>query len=251
MSNYHYYHSDQAKEKVIKIRKIHSNTPESRDTALEDEQSNLQSKVEATYRELEEIKTQQQNLIEATNNEVAAAKESWKQEKVKLVQQAHQEGYDNGFSLGKEESIEQYRGLLEKANRIIESATADYHATIEQSEESILELSIRISEKIIKCELDEKPELYTSIVKAAIKEIKDQSNLSLYVHPDSYELVSQQKEEIASLVDRDVNLSVYVKEDLSEGSCLIEHPFGRIDAGIDAQLEEIRSALHDISLENH
>jgi flagellar assembly protein FliH len=36
---------------------------------------------------------------------------------------------------------------------------------------------------------------------------------------------------------------------MTENQCLIEHPFGRIDASIDTQLEQIRNVLDQVTME--
>lgn len=239
-------------ERLIKLRPIKksdTNIDKPADDS-EDKQLSIKVDIENAYKELREVKEQQETLIEQTKAEVIEAKENWETEKQQYINQAQEEGYKKGFDLGKQESINQYKTLLTEANNIVKSATTDYHATIEQSDETILELAIRVAEKIIKKELRENPELFNSIVSTAIKEIKDQSSLTIYVHPSNYELVIQQKDEIDRLVGKDINVSVYINEDLNEDSCLIEHPFGRIDASVDTQLQELRRILLEVSMEN-
>ena len=69
------------------------------------------------------------------------------------------------------------------------------------------------------------------------------SETQIHVHPNQYEFLLSKKEEILSIFTQDTNLVIYPDSDLSEGSCLIESPTGRIDAGIDTQLTEIKNAL--------
>lgn len=71
------------------------------------------------------------------------------------------------------------------------------------------------------------------------------------MHPNNYKLVTQQKKELDLFVDRDIKVSVYINETLTENSCLIEHQFGQLDASIDTQLHEIRKVLQEINVENH
>lgn len=240
------------KEKLIKVRPIELNNQDNAQASpsTEDERKSIQSEISQAHERLQQIQKQQATLVQQTNAEIEKAKENWKTEKEAYINQAQDEGFKKGFELGKQEGQDQYKELLTNANKIIETATKDYHSTIEQSDETIVELAVHAAEKIIKKELKENPESFLTIVNAAIKEIKDQSDLSIYLHPSNYEMVMKQKDEIVQLVDKNLNVSIYINEQLKEDSCLIEHPFGRIDASIDVQLQELREVLHEVNMES-
>ncbi|MBP1949123.1 flagellar assembly protein FliH [Virgibacillus litoralis] len=252
MSNIFSNQSRIMKEKLIKVKPIELNNQDSvhASASLEDDRKSIQSEIDLAHDSLKQIQEQQAILVQQTNAEIEKAKENWEIEREKYIKQAQDEGYKKGFELGKQEGQDQYKELLTNANKIVESATKDYHSTIDQSDETILELAIHVAEKIIKKELNENPESFIQIVNTAIKEIKDQSELSIYLHPNNYELVMKQKDEIVQLVDKDLNVSFYINDQLKEDSCLIEHPFGRIDASIDVQLQELREVLYEVNMES-
>ena len=64
----------------------------------------------------------------------------------------------------------------------------------------------------------------------------------MYIQINMNFLLSK-KEELLSIFPQDTNLVIYPDSDLSEDSCLIESPSGRIDARIDTQLTEIKMNL--------
>ena len=221
--------------------------PISEEKSKQDLRENLQKLNE----ELQSLMKQKELLINETRDAIDKEKLNWKQEKQELLTKAKEEGYQEGFRQGKEDSLKQYNQLLENANSITESAMVDYHSTIERSESSILRLSIQVAEKIVKQKLSDDPVSFLPIIKAAIKELKDHSTISIYLHPDNYEFVLGQKGELEQIVDDDTRLSLYADNEIVENSCLIQHAFGQIDAGIDTQLEQIRNVLHEIAMENH
>lgn len=133
--------------------------------------------------------------------------------------------------------------------KIIDSAKKDYHETLEKSEETIVELAIHISGKIIKQRFSDDRSTIIPIVKDAIKQIEDQSEIRIFLHPTQYENVMNQKNELLTIVGDETKLSILVKDELKEGACIVEHPFGRIDASVDIQLEQIRRILQDITQE--
>lgn len=240
------------KAKQIKVRPIEVNNEDSStstEKSLENEPKSIQAEIEQAREELQKLKEQQSTLINQTNTEIETAKENWETEKQQYIEQAKEAGFTEGFEIGKQESLDQYKQLIQNANKIIESATKDYHSTIENSEETILELAVHVAQKIIKKDLSENQETFISIVNTAVTEVKNQSKISIYVHSEKYELVIGQKEEIARLAGEETDLSIYINDDLNEDSCYIEHPFGKIDSSIDTQLQELRKALHETSME--
>lgn len=249
-----YQHSYNDNEKRIKIRPIELIKKEPNNNngiATMDEQINArQDELHEINHQLDQKKEQCETLLTEAQEKIAKEKEQWEDEKKQLIAEANKLGYKEGFSTGKEESLNHYAELLSKANGIVDAASEDYHARIESSEDIILSLAIHSAEKIIQMKLEEKPEIFLHIVKAAIKEIKEQSTISIYLHPDNYQFVINQKDELSRLLDSDSKLSIYVKDGLKINYCLIEHPFGQIDASIDTQLKQLRAILHEVNMEN-
>ncbi|WP_231514817.1 flagellar assembly protein FliH [Oceanobacillus salinisoli] len=244
-----------ASKKVIKIKPPEffkqDEIPTDDDTqSKEVELHELQQKVQETAQHLEILKKQQTELLTSTKTEIEREKDNWVREKAEWIEQAKEEGYSAGFTTGKEESFDQYKGLIEQANSIIQRANQDYHATLEKSDETILNLAIYTAEKILTQKLADEPKLFLSIVHAAIKELQDQSIITIYLHPANFEFVVEQKEELTRSLGDEMKLSIYIKDDLDENACLIEHPFGQIDASIDTQLKQIHEILQDVAQEN-
>ncbi|MFA1820676.1 flagellar assembly protein FliH [Virgibacillus oceani] len=200
--------------------------------------------------ELRQINEEKEAQILNTKTAIYKEKENWQEEKKKLMVQAEEEGYEAGFLNGKEESLKAFSSLIEQANNIVDAALIDYNKTIEKSEETILNLAIHTASKVMKQKIEDDPFSFLPIVKAAMKELKDQRVITIYLHPDNYQTVMEQKDELVHILEDDMKLSIYAKEDLHVNGCLIHHPFGQIDASVDTQLEEIRSALFEIAMES-
>ncbi|GAB3793956.1 flagellar assembly protein FliH [Virgibacillus kimchii] len=200
--------------------------------------------------ELEQVKKEQETLLLNTKRAIEQEKENWKEEKKNLRKAARQEGYQTGYIQGKEESLREFSSLIDQANSLTDAALQDYEKTIEKSEEKILDLAIHTAGRIMTLKLEEDPSAFLPIVKAAVKELKDQTIITIHVHPDYYLTVMEQKDELVRLLEDDMKLSLYANENLDETGCMIHHPFGQIDAGVDTQLEQIRKALSEIAMEN-
>lgn len=223
--------------------------PQSNTEQLKGELQRLQDSVKEAKKELKQTEKKKEHILQEAYAAIERDRDEWIKTKESYKKQAWDEGYKEGFSTGNQEGMDQYQELLNKANQIIESAWEDYHSTIEQSEEAIIDLAIYVAEKITRQKIEDEPLSFLPIVKAAIKELKDQSIVTIYVHPDNYETVFQHREELVRLMDGDANVTIRLKNELPPDSCIIEHPFGKIDASIDTQLNQIREILHNVSME--
>lgn len=238
-------------KKLIAIKPVHiAHILDEQDTSEADLLPTLEEKIMHAQMEYERILREQKQLIEQTKDTIAKELQEWEVERQQYIELAQEEGYASGFAAGNQAGLEAYTSQLEQANAITEAATKDYHATVEQSEETIIDLAVHTAEKIIKDTITEQPEAFLAIVTTAIKEIKDQSHITIYLNPSNYEFVMQQKEELVRLIDHDSKLVIYTNEEINENGCMIEHPFGKIDASIDTQLQQIRDTLQEIALEN-
>lgn len=236
------------KKKTIGIRQIdmQKKHPPEKDAEMNSKKQQAKRELDQVKAELEQKKAQ----ISSIKAEIEKEKENWAEEKKNWVAAAEKEGYEAGLLRGKEESKQQFSGFIDQANAITETALLDYNKTIEKSEETILSLAIHTAGKIMKQTLKADPVSYLPIVKAAIKELKDQRKITVYLHPDHYHTVMEQKDELTHILEDGMKLSIYVKEDLAVNGCLIQHPFGQVDVSVDTQLEQIRKALFEIAMEN-
>lgn len=240
-------------ERTIHIRQIKPKETKSKDTddsmSLHHEKIMLEQELINARAELDHLKLEKAKMLQEVRSGIENEKKDWEQEKQLLKKEAHQEGYDLGYTEGQQKGERQYDHLIEHINELVQVATNDYHATIEQSESMIIDLAIKTAEKIVKEEIANDPQTFLHIVTAAIQEIKDQSVISIYLHPNNYESILKQKNELLHALDGDTKLSIYIDQKLVENECFIEHPFGRIDASIDTQLQQIHDVLHQVTLE--
>ncbi|WP_226528284.1 flagellar assembly protein FliH [Metabacillus niabensis] len=173
-------------------------------------------------------------------------KSNWDQEHEQLIEQAKQEGYAEGLELGRQEALRQYQSTIEESNQIIELSKRDYDEKIQSAENAILELSIKIAEKIIAAKLFESPNHFLPLVKKGLNEVKEYEHIKIHVHPLYYEFVLSQKDELRTLVTNDTDFYIYANAELNEHDCFIESAFGRIDVSIDTQLEQLKRKLLDL-----
>ncbi|WP_176330294.1 flagellar assembly protein FliH [Oceanobacillus rekensis] len=239
-------------QKLIKIKPVEllRKAPDQEHEHIEKNQEVIQQqKVKAMQKEIEELSQKKQTLVEQTNQTITVEKENWQSEKKQWIEEAKLEGYTAGFKQGEIDGYAEYKSKLEQANHLIDAATNQYHTIIEKSDEAILQLAVNVAGKVLNQQIAEESSTFMGIVKGAIKEIKDQSVVTINLHPSTYDLVVQHREELVRLLEKETKLTIYIDENLAENACLIEHPFGQIDASVDTQLLKIREVLHDYLME--
>jgi flagellar assembly protein FliH len=191
-------------------------------------------------------------IVERANQEadqirrqIEKEKRLFAEEKEKMYQQAHHEGYSKGIQLGQEKGYREVEELIQFAKSIVDEAKIEYQKCIDKSEQTILTLSIKVAEKILCSSLNENEERFLPLVKKAIDEVKNYKEVQLYVNPRRYALLIKKKEELLPHF-HDGQLYIYPDENLSETSCIIETDGLRIDVGLDTQLQEIKKKLYEM-----
>lgn len=167
-------------------------------------------------------------------------------EKPQIMQEVRECGFNEGMELGRQKGYAELAESLEYAKEIVSASKKDYQAHLEESERTILELGVKIAERIIGTNLQGSEETYLSFVKQAIKEARDYREVRLHVHPNHYGYILSQKEELISIFPKEAGFYIYPDQELKETSCIIESAHGRIDAGVDSQLEEIKQKLVEL-----
>lgn len=208
-----------------------------------------QAELQQALQSLGEVKEERALLLQQTQDEIKEAKLNWEDEKKRLIEKAENEGYQAGYNSGKEEGMLSFQEKLNEINQLTDKAMKEYQQTVEKSTEEIITIALHTAEKIVDQKITDDPASFLHIVQKAIKELKDQSIISIYLHPANYDFVVQQKEELLQILDDDTKLAIYVKDSIEMNGCRIQHPFGELDIGIDTQLKQIREVLHEIVLE--
>lgn len=235
--------------KVISLRNISGQSSESSE---ETPQENYQIKLERD-KVLQDAREEASQLLETARAEASRLEEEvssliagWEQEKEVLQQEAYQQAYLKGLEEGREKGIGEYRQYIDQAVEVISKAKADYHLHVEKAESVILELGMKTAEKIIGRTLDENPSAFLDIIKRGIKEVRELPEVQIHIHPSNYTLLSENQEELESMLPVLRKLLIYPDDDLNRGESFIETGEGRVIVSVDSQLREIKQKLVEI-----
>ncbi|PAD65608.1 flagellar assembly protein FliH [Bacillus siamensis] len=229
--------SPEQKRRKLSLQEVRKTHPQ-----LDLEEENPEALMAFAKAEADRVSEEAKNQLDYTLRQIEEEKSRWADEKQRLMEDAKAEGYNEGMALGKAEAQAEYADLISRANAVMEMARQSVEEKLESAEEEIIELSVALAKKVWRQKNDDK-EAFLLLVKQVIAEVKDYDDISIYVDPEYYETVHQHMDEIQQLLYKECRLSLYADEKAAKGTCSIETPFGRVDAGIDTQLMQLKQKL--------
>lgn len=187
-----------------------------------------------------------EQMRETAHEDIDAMRNAWEAEKAALQQQAYEEAFQVGFEEGTKKSISDMQGTINHVNETIEIAQKNGQSYLDHQERLILEIAMKSAERILGQALEENTELFVSIVKRGLKEAREMREVKVYVSPEYYKLVSDSREELASIFPPDVPMLIFVNDEFESTECYIETNHGRIVVSVDEQLNEMKERLVEL-----
>ncbi|MBM7647132.1 flagellar assembly protein FliH [Bacillus ectoiniformans] len=178
--------------------------------------------------------------------EIANARHEWEEEKARLKEQAFQEGFAEGQEEGRQAGYAEYQELIAVAVQTVDSSKVEFEKNVKKAEKTILDLALKSAGRILNEQLDKDESQFLPVVQRALKDLRDQKEIQIHIHPSKYSFVQSQKDELEAIFPADVLCYIYPNEELSENGCFIETNHGRIEVGIDSQLEQMRKKLFEL-----
>ena len=160
-----------------------------------------------------------------------------------LKQQSIQKGFEEGFKQGREEGIiqakkecyENFWGLY----TLTSAAFQVKKEIIDSAEKEILELATSIAEKVIRNQLELKPELMQNIIKAAIDQLQDKEEIKIIVNPVLTQNLYDFAEELREKTRGIKIIKLTEDKTIPKDGVIVESPDSRIDGRVETQLREI------------
>ncbi|WP_136515058.1 FliH/SctL family protein [Geomonas edaphica] len=159
---------------------------------------------------------------------------------LRRIQQAHAEG----MKKGKQQAEEDLAKVSEAMAQALLATGAVRGQLMHEAEEDLLKLSAMIARKVMMRELTIDPGLIANLVHGAVELAADEGEIVVRLNPEEYQVVAYSPQFQALTRDRK---KIVLREDptLGPAACVVETVRGNIDAGFDAQLEEIMRRLSE------
>lgn len=184
--------------------------------------------VKIIKKELFEASQEARNVVDAARREAEQIVAKAEQERTTSV--------EAGLQLGYEEGLKSWNRLLADAWQARENLKTDW-------ERSLLQLAVRVAEKIIGEQLRLHPDAIVPIVREALKSLGQERQLTLLIHPDHRETVQANLDRLQALVGSSRQIHLVVNPDIAPGGCVVESELGVIDAKLETQLKCLEEIL--------
>ena len=207
-------------------------------------------------------------LIEAKQQAAAILEEAKRQTEI-LKNEAFKKGYQEGFSKGEESSrieVQKERdSLINFLQNAIKEVSSLKSKILKDIEPEIIQLALKLAEKLVLNSFQIHPEAIASIIKDLIKKVEDEEEIKILVNPSALPILEEylqpktedappssrqvgerSEPEVGQLLLRglgDCKLKIEGDEKISEGGCLIVTDTKILDAQIETRISEATKTL--------
>lgn len=192
---------------------------------------------------IEEAKNNAARILEESKQSVEKQQEELEILKNNTLEEARQTGMQIGMEEGYQKATEEVFSKVINLEAIADSSFQLKKEIILSAEHEILQLSIAIAEKILKKQLEIKPEMITEIIRAAINELKDKEEIKIIVNPALKDQLYNFSEELKTAIKGMKTIKIVEDKTIHANSAIIESPESRIDARIETQIAQITEEL--------
>jgi len=161
--------------------------------------------------------------------------------KIETLATAREEGYNTGVDQAKQE----YKQLMDEAKDINEQAGVEYNKILYLVEADAVDTVLDIARKVISQELKCKENVLL-LVRDAFEKCSKDGKAVLKLCERDYELINENKEELISMLERSEDIEIKKDLSLKEGGCIINTPYGSIDASAYTKLDKIENDFKSI-----
>lgn len=156
-------------------------------------------------------------------------------------EESYQRGLQDGKSLAERGLFNVFKSLRTAAEEMLQTR----EKLLRDSEDDLLQLSMAVARKIINREVAQDRQIVLRLVGLAIENLSEKDQLVIRVHPDDHALLTSGMKDQVSRDLAAVNFVFKPDPGVEIGSCQIETQRGTVDAGFEAQLDEVYRRLLD------
>ncbi len=157
--------------------------------------------------------------------------------------QIEQEIFAKGFAQGQQAAAaaaqQETAALAKKLAATLDDLMRVRNEMIRHTEKQMVQLALAVARRVLHREVSIDPAALVTMMRVALERVSDSARVTVRLHPADYQSVA------AALAEAATSEQVTVTTDarLARGACRIESEYGDIDAGVDAQIQEIARAL--------
>ena len=156
---------------------------------------------------------------------------------------ARQQGYEEGYQAGMNAAQVELAPAAAALGEALTEAQKLRAETADTVEARAVELSLRLTEKIVAGALEVQPERVVDVVRGALRCLVDRERVTVQVNTLDLELVREAIEPLVSALGGVDHFEVQEDRRVIRGGALVRSAAGEVDATIETKLERAREVL--------
>ncbi len=192
----------------------------------------------------QELRQLIQDMEEAKLQALQVVQEA-EQEAVVIKEDAMQTGYQEGMERAREEYEAEIKTLKSEVHRLTSMLKKSTDAAYQQIQDSVLDFSLFIAEKVIQTELDRDDQAYLNMVREVIAQVKSDNSIVLRVNGADYDrFFANDADDFVSLLK---SSGVEIRKDfkMEPAECCVETEYGTLRSGVRMQLQKMAHLLRE------
>ncbi len=194
----------------------------------------------------QEAESEAKKIQEEARKNAEALESEIDQKLSRVEREAHDKGYEEGREKGYQEGGDEVKRLIDSLHRIITAAIDKRNEIVEESETQVINLVLRIAQKVIKVISENQKNVVINNVVQALRKLKSRGDVVIRVNLADLELTSQHVSDFMKMVENVKSITVLEDSSVDRGGSIIETDFGQIDARISSQLHEIEERILEL-----
>ncbi len=162
-------------------------------------------------------------------------------------QEGHAEGHAAGLEAGRAEGKQQAYDEARRQMQVIEEAWLqsaqrwdDFRTQLdEQTRQSVLELALRLAEKIIHRTVQVDPTVIGDQLRSALRQVTGVSSVEVRICPGDRPYLEDTMPQLLAALRRFQHIQLIDDPTLARGGCIVEHQHGQVDVSLEMQLQRV------------
>jgi flagellar assembly protein FliH len=156
-----------------------------------------------------------------------------------LERDAFAKGFAQGEKAGLEAAAKRGDAMLRRLTQTLDEMTTLRAQMIRDTEQQMVSLALAVARRVTHREVSLDRDLLIAIARVALDRLGEDAKISVHLNPDDFAAT----EAARTREWEGTQVSVVADARVPRGGCRIESDFGALDAGIDAQIQELAHAL--------
>jgi flagellar assembly protein FliH len=151
---------------------------------------------------------------------------------------AFAKGYEQGERSGTAVAAQRGEAMLQRLTQTLEELTTLRTEMIRTTERQLVQLSLAVARRIVHREVSLDADLLIAMARVALDRLGESASVTVRLHPEELEATGAGRSPLLGS-----HVKVVADASVGRGGCRVESDFGTLDAGVDAQIQELARAL--------